>query len=96
MRAPPDERGQNPLEQSLSMLVADFFSAAVPILPFAFAPVTEARYVSSAVAFALLVALGAGRARLPAHDRRDRHDRPRRRDGGVGISLFVSHVVSNA
>ena len=101
MRAPSDESEQNPLEQSLWMLVADFFSAAVPILPFAFAPVTEARYVLSAVAFALLVALGAGRASVAGRGYLRKIAETFTIGlvawmAGVGISLFVSHVVWNA
>jgi VIT1/CCC1 family predicted Fe2+/Mn2+ transporter len=54
----------NPLEQALWMLLADFFAAAVPILPFVFLPVPQARIVSAAVTTALLVALGIGRAQI--------------------------------
>jgi VIT1/CCC1 family predicted Fe2+/Mn2+ transporter len=43
------------------MLVADFFSAAVPIVPFMLMPVATARFVSAGITIALLVALGAGR-----------------------------------
>jgi vacuolar iron transporter family protein len=46
------------------MLVADFFAAAIPILPFAFLPVPEGRVVSGVVTTLLLVALGVGRARI--------------------------------
>jgi VIT1/CCC1 family predicted Fe2+/Mn2+ transporter len=62
IRAPLIGCEQSPLEQSLWVLAANFFSAAVPILPFAFLLVTQGRYISAAVSFALLVALGAGRA----------------------------------
>lgn len=54
----------NPLEQALWMLFADFFAAAVPILPFVFLPISEARIVSGVVTVALLIALGVGRAQL--------------------------------
>jgi VIT1/CCC1 family predicted Fe2+/Mn2+ transporter len=54
----------NPLEQALWMLLADFFAAAVPILPFVFLPIFQARIVSGAVTTALLVALGIGRAQI--------------------------------
>jgi vacuolar iron transporter family protein len=54
----------NPVEQALWMLFADFFAAAVPILPFVFLPIGQARIVSGAVTVALLVALGIGRAQL--------------------------------
>lgn len=54
----------DPREQALWMLVADFLSAAVPIVPFMLLPVAEARVVSATITIALLVALGAGRARI--------------------------------
>lgn len=54
----------NPLEQALWMLLADFLAAAVPILPFVFLPVAQARIVSGTVTLALLVGLGVGRARI--------------------------------
>jgi vacuolar iron transporter family protein len=54
----------NPLEQALWMLLADFFAAAVPILPFVFAPVPQARIVSGIVTTALLIGLGIGRAEI--------------------------------
>jgi vacuolar iron transporter family protein len=59
---------QGPLVQSLWMLVADFFAAAIPILPFAFLPVPEGRVVSAVVTTLLLVALGIGRARIGGRD----------------------------
>ena len=58
-KAPP-----NPSEQALWMLVADFFAAAVPILPFVLLPIDHARIVSGIVTVALLIALGVGRAQL--------------------------------
>ena len=54
----------NPLEQALWMLFADFLAAAVPILPFVFLPISQARIVSGIVTVALLIALGIGRAQL--------------------------------
>jgi VIT1/CCC1 family predicted Fe2+/Mn2+ transporter len=54
----------NPIEQALWMLFADFFAAAVPILPFVFLPIDRARIVSGIVTVALLAALGIGRAQL--------------------------------
>jgi len=54
----------DPSEQALWMLFADFLAAAVPILPFVFVPVPQARFVSGAVTLALLVALGVGRAQI--------------------------------
>jgi vacuolar iron transporter family protein len=54
----------NPFEQALWMLFADFFAAAVPILPFVFLPIDQARIVSGGVTVALLIGLGIGRAKL--------------------------------
>jgi vacuolar iron transporter family protein len=54
----------DPREQALWMLLADFLAAAVPILPFVFLPIAEARIVSAVVTTALLVGLGIGRARI--------------------------------
>jgi vacuolar iron transporter family protein len=54
----------NPLEQALWMLFADFFAAAVPILPFVFLPISQARIVSGIVTVALFIGLGIGRAQL--------------------------------
>jgi vacuolar iron transporter family protein len=54
----------DPWEQALWMLLADFLAAAVPILPFVFLPIAEARIVSAAVTTALLIGLGIGRARI--------------------------------
>jgi vacuolar iron transporter family protein len=53
-----------PLEQALWMLAADFFSAAVPIVPFMLLPIAAARAVSCLITTALLVVLGIGRARI--------------------------------
>jgi VIT1/CCC1 family predicted Fe2+/Mn2+ transporter len=52
------------LVRSLWMLIADFFAAAIPILPFAFLPVPQGRIVSAAITTLLLVGLGIGRARI--------------------------------
>jgi vacuolar iron transporter family protein len=54
----------DPKEQALWMLLADFLAAAVPILPFVFLPIGEARIVSAVVTTALLIGLGVGRARI--------------------------------
>jgi vacuolar iron transporter family protein len=54
----------DPWEQALWMLLADFLAAAVPILPFVFLPIAEARIVSAVVTAALLIGLGIGRARI--------------------------------
>jgi VIT1/CCC1 family predicted Fe2+/Mn2+ transporter len=58
----------NPIEQALWMLVADFLAAAVPILPFVFLPILQARFVSGAVTLVLLIALGVGRAQIAKRD----------------------------
>jgi vacuolar iron transporter family protein len=55
------EAATNPIEQALWMLIADFFSAAVPIVPFMLLPVASARIVSAGITILLLVALGIGR-----------------------------------
>jgi len=52
------------LVRSLWMLVADFLAAAIPILPFAFLPVSQGRIVSAGITTLLLIALGIGRARI--------------------------------
>jgi vacuolar iron transporter family protein len=77
LRATPQE-SQNPLEQAVWMLLADFLSAAVPILPFVSLPIAKARIVSAAITLTLLVALGFGRARI----------------GGRGIARTVAETVS--
>jgi vacuolar iron transporter family protein len=51
----------NPIVQAVWMLVADFFSAAVPIVPFMLMPVASARIVSAGITILLLAALGVGR-----------------------------------
>jgi len=58
------ETSLNPWEQAFWMLVADFLAAAVPILPFVFVPISQARIISGVVTIALLVALGVGRAQI--------------------------------
>jgi VIT1/CCC1 family predicted Fe2+/Mn2+ transporter len=63
LQAQPDPP-PNPLEQALWMLLADFLSAAVPILPFFLLPIASARIVSAAITITLLVALGIGRAQI--------------------------------
>jgi vacuolar iron transporter family protein len=54
----------SPWQQALWMLIADFAAAAVPILPFVFLHVAQARIVSAVVTLALLIALGVGRGRV--------------------------------
>jgi vacuolar iron transporter family protein len=58
------DSNQSALVRSLWMLIADFFAAAIPIVPFGFLPVPEGRVVSAIVTTLLLVALGVGRARI--------------------------------
>lgn len=50
------------------MFAADLFAGAVPVLPFAFLPLEEARLVSLAVTTLLLVALGVGRGLIAQRD----------------------------
>jgi vacuolar iron transporter family protein len=63
LQADPEEP-PHPREQALWMLLADFLSAAVPIVPFILLPIPQARFVSAALTITLLVALGIGRARI--------------------------------
>lgn len=62
------EAAPNPWVQALWMLIADFAAAAVPILPFVFLPVPQARGVSAVVTIALLIGLGVGRGRIAGHN----------------------------
>ncbi len=65
LTAPPtSEVSESPLAHALWMLIADFVSAAIPIIPFALMPVPQARFVSSGITMLLLIALGFGRARV--------------------------------
>jgi vacuolar iron transporter family protein len=56
-----DAESKNPLVQSVWMFIADLFAAAVPVLPFAFLSLAQARVVSIAVTTVLLLILGVGR-----------------------------------
>ena len=56
----PAER--SPAAHALWMFVADLFAGAVPVLPFAFLPIAEARWVSIGITAVLLVGLGVGRS----------------------------------
>ncbi len=99
MTAPAaSESVQSPLAQSLWMLLADFVSAAIPIVPFALMPVAEARWVSTAITMLLLIFLGIGRAKVGR--------RPLARTvtetvaigvaaalAGVGIGLVIAHAL---
>jgi len=89
----------DPVEQACWMLFADFFAAAVPILPFVFLPIGQARLVSGAVTIALLVALGVGRAQLgQRHVLRTVIETVSLGIGaalaGVGIGLLIDHSLT--
>ena len=89
----------NPLEQALWMLFADFFAAAVPILPFVFLPIDQARIVSGAVTVALLVGLGIGRGKLGGRSViRTVTETVSLGIGaaaaGVGIGVLIDHLLS--
>ncbi len=100
LAAPADaDSNQSALVRSLWMLIADFFAAAIPIVPFGFLPVPEGRIVSAAVTTLLLVALGIGRAKIGG--------RPIVRTmietvsigvaaalAGVSIGVWISHVFT--
>jgi vacuolar iron transporter family protein len=58
----------SPSEQAVWMLLADFAAAGVPILPFVWLPIPQARVVSGVVTLALLIGLGLGRARIAKSD----------------------------
>jgi VIT1/CCC1 family predicted Fe2+/Mn2+ transporter len=53
---------RSPAAHAVWMFVADLFAGAVPVLPFSFLPIDEARWVSIAITAILLVALGIGRS----------------------------------
>ncbi len=91
---------QSPLAHALWMLIADFVSAATPIIPFALMPVPQARWVSSFITMLLLICLGVGRAGVG--------QRPMARTvmetvaigvaaalAGVGIGLIISRALGN-
>ena len=56
-----DAASKNPLVQSVWMFIADLFAASVPVLPFAFLSLAQARIVSLIVTTVLLLFLGLGR-----------------------------------
>ena len=60
--ADADAADRSPATHALWMFVADLFAGAVPVLPFAFLPIDQARWVSILITAALLVALGIGRS----------------------------------
>jgi vacuolar iron transporter family protein len=61
MPAAQDPVATSPLAHALWMFIADLFAAFVPVLPFAFLSISDARPVSVLVTALLLVALGIGR-----------------------------------
>ena len=56
-----DAASKNPVVQSLWLFIADLFAASVPVLPFAFLSLSEARLVSIGMPTVLLLLLGLGR-----------------------------------
>ncbi len=90
---------QSPLAHALWMLIADFISAATPIIPFALMSVQQARWVSTAITMGLLVCLGIGRAKV-GQQRLGRTVAETVAIGvaaalaGVGIGLVISHLLS--
>ncbi len=80
------EAPANPWVQSLWMLIADFAAAAVPILPFVFLHVAQARIVSAVVTITLLILLGLGRGRIAGRNvfPDDGRDSRHRHRGGAG------------
>jgi VIT1/CCC1 family predicted Fe2+/Mn2+ transporter len=52
---------RNPFTQSMWMFIADLFAAAVPVIPFALLPLSQARSVSIGLTTVLLLLLGLGR-----------------------------------
>jgi vacuolar iron transporter family protein len=87
------------LVRSLWMLIADFFAAAIPILPFAFLPVAQGRVVSAAVTTLLLVTLGIGRAHIGGRNTLRTVIETvaigvAAALAGVGIGLGISHLFS--
>jgi len=56
-----DAASKNPVVQSIWMFIADLFAASVPVLPFAFLSLSQARVVSIGLTTILLLLLGLGR-----------------------------------
>jgi len=54
----------SPISHALWMFVADLFAASVPVLPFVFLPLEQARLVSLVITGLLMAALGVVRGRL--------------------------------
>lgn len=59
-----DEVPQSPLAHATWMLFADLSASLLPVVPFALLPMSSARVVSVLLTAALMLALGAWRARL--------------------------------
>lgn len=59
--APATPPAASPVSHAAWMFAADLFAGAVPVLPFAFLPLEQARIVSVVVTSVLLIALGIGR-----------------------------------
>jgi vacuolar iron transporter family protein len=73
---------QNPFVQSLWMFVADLLAASVPVVPFAFLPLGQARTVSIVVTTVLLVLLGLGRGLVGRRN--------------VGVTMLETLVIAAA
>ena len=54
----------SPMSHALWMFVADLLAASVPVLPFVFLPLEQARLVSLVITGALMAALGVARGRI--------------------------------
>ena len=54
----------SPMSHALWMFVADLLAASVPVLPFVFLPLEQARLVSLVITGALMAALGIARGRI--------------------------------
>ena len=54
----------SPMAHALWMFVADLLAASVPVLPFVFLPLEQARLVSLVITGALMAALGVARGRI--------------------------------
>ena len=52
---------KNPFVQSIWMFISDLFAASVPVIPFVFLPLENARLVSLIITALLLLLLGVGR-----------------------------------
>jgi vacuolar iron transporter family protein len=99
LQAPP-RIPPKPLEQALWMLLADFLSAAIPILPFVLFPIAKARYIAAAATITLLIALGFGRARIggravPATIAKTVSIGITAALAGVAIGIFMDHNFSD-